>query len=209
MRLPNRVFITGTDTDVGKTIISCLLMAGMRAAYWKPIQSGMPADTDFVRTATGLPDKHFLAERYILTQPLSPHLSAARDGITIGMDEISLPDPLPEKLIVEGAGGVLVPLNDRHTMLDLMVRLGLPVIVVARSTLGTINHTCLTVDKLRAARLDVLGVVMNGPLNPDNRRSIEKFARVPVLAEIEPLPEVSPQSLLKEFDKHFAQSTVA
>jgi len=201
---PEKIFITGTDTDVGKTIISALLVLGLGARYWKPIQSGTeePTDAQKIQKMTGLEEEYFLPETYMLKAPLSPHLAARLERVTIDLNEIVLPD-IEGPLIVEGAGGVMVPINDRHFMLDLIQKLSLPVLIVARSTLGTINHTLLTVDKLRQAGLEILGVVLNGPQNSGNKEAIEKYGRVNVLAEVEPLPELTQHILRGAFDYFF------
>ncbi|MBT4162751.1 MAG: dethiobiotin synthase [Gammaproteobacteria bacterium] len=205
--LPDRIFVTGTGTDVGKSVISAVLLAGMRGHYWKPIQSGTldATDTMLIQGLTGLDQDHFLPETYRLNQPLSPHTSAELDGVKISLDDLSLPDAQSYRtLIVEGAGGIMVPLNDRETMLDLIEKLSLPTVVVADSGLGTINHTLLTVDKLKRHHIDVLGVVMNGIRNPPNRRAIERFGQVDVLAEVEPMEDMGPQVLEECFQKHFS-----
>ena len=162
---PSRLFVTGTDTGVGKSYVSALLVAGLEAAYWKPVQSGADADADWVRRVAGLPAERVLPETYRLRAPLSPHEAARREGVQIEMSRFVLPKR--KRLIVEGAGGVMVPLDDRHLMVDLMVDLGLPVLVVARSELGTINHTLLTLDQLRRRGCPLWGVVVNGsPTQP-------------------------------------------
>jgi dethiobiotin synthetase/malonyl-CoA O-methyltransferase len=177
------VFVTGTDTDVGKTMVSAWLVKSWRADYWKPVQSGCltDSDTDTVRKIN--PSARFHPPAYLLKEPLSPHEAAVKDGVTIRLDAFALP-ATDNLLVVEGAGGALVPLNDREMMTDLMVRLGLPVLVVARSGLGTINHTLLTIEALRARRIEVAGVVLNGPPNPANRAAIEHYGQVRVLAEL-------------------------
>ena len=152
-----------------------------RASYWKPIQSGPQTDADTLRTL--LPKAAILPSRWALSQPLSPHLAARQDGVTISLDDFTLP-AVSGPLVVEGAGGVLVPINDRHVMIDLMVQLNLPVLVVARSGLGTINHTLLTVQALRQRGLAIAGVVLNGPPNPDNAQAVEQYGHVRVVAQI-------------------------
>lgn len=196
--LPKRLFVTGTDTDAGKTVISALLTLALDAHYWKPIQSGVNTDSDTrdVQSLTGLPQERFLPEAYRLTEPLSPHEAAAIDGVRIDLNAITLPAlPQDAPLVVEGAGGLMVPLNDKALMLDLITRLGLPVVVVARSGLGTINHTLLTLAALRAAGAEVAGVIMNGPPHPANADAIAHFGRVPVLAQVPMLGDLSPQGL--------------
>lgn len=199
---PGRFFVTGTDTDVGKTFVCAVLMTGMKAFYWKPVQSGCVdgTDTKWIRNVTGFPDSMFVPETYRLNLPLSPHAAADRDGVKIEMSAFRLPDiPHGSGLIVEGAGGVLVPLNRESLMKDLIKQLRLPVLVVARSTLGTINHTLLTLSALRAEAIPVIGVVLNGPKNPGNRAAIEHYGRVRVVAEIGPLSAVNHESLINAF----------
>jgi dethiobiotin synthetase len=204
--LPSRIFVTGTSTDIGKTVVSAILMCGTRGRYWKPVQTGMEEGTDtrWIRQVTGLPEEHFLPERYCLRRALSPHAAAALAGVNIALEDFALPGGASSgPLIVEGAGGVMVPINERHFMLDLMVRLGLPVLVVASSRLGTINHTLLTIDKLRSRDLEVAGVVMNGPPEEGNRRAIEHYGRTQVIARIEPMPEIDRGVLQAQFEAHF------
>jgi dethiobiotin synthetase len=199
MEFPSAFFVTGTDTDVGKTIVSALLTIALDGYYWKPIQSGRDdgglTDRDRVGQLTGLRPERLLPERYCLGQPLSPHLAARLDGVEIELTDFALPVGLDRPLIVEGAGGLLVPINDRHLMIDLIDHLGLPVVLVARSGLGTINHTLLSIGALRRSGIPILGVILNGPLNGDNRRAIEFYGQVSVIAEVGPIEDLSPQGL--------------
>lgn len=181
-----RVFVTGTDTNVGKTVISAWLSYHLKASYWKPVQSGTVEGFDS-KIVLKLADVKIFPEIYSLKAPLSPHLAAAMEGIEINLNKISFPKT-NDALVIEGAGGVFVPLNTRQTILDLISYLKVPTIVVARSTLGTINHTCLTLEALRSRSIHIAGVIMNGPLNPDNKQAIEHFGKTKVLAEIEHLP---------------------
>ncbi len=197
-----RYFVTGTDTDVGKTVVSAWLMLHLEARfagvhYWKPVQSGVaegPGDREVVQKLTGFGPGRFHACGYELPEPLSPHEAARRAGVRIEMARIEMPRG-DGPLIVEGAGGVLVPLNEKVLMLDLIVALGLPVVVVARSTLGTINHTLLTLEALRRRRVDVAGVVLNGPHAPHNRAAIEEYGRVHVIGELPPLSPLGAATL--------------
>lgn len=198
---PRRFFVTGTDTNVGKTMVSAMLTIGLDAAYWKPVQSGLPADTDYLRRVTGLPKSHFLPERFRLTQPLSPHAAAAADGIEIALADFKLPSTEKQHLIVEGAGGLMVPLNDQHLVVDLIQHLALPVCLVARSGLGTINHTLLSIAQLRRAKLPILGVILNGERNSSNREAILHYGQVPILGELEPLVEVNARTLKQAFHR--------
>lgn len=186
------VFVTGTDTGVGKTLACAVLARAWDADYWKPVQTGLAAeagDTAVVAALTGLAPENLHRPRHEYAAPLSPHAAAALEGEAIGLDDFVLPRT-SRPLVVEGAGGVLVPLNGRDLMIDLMARLNLPAVVVARSTLGTINHSLLTLEALRARQIAVLGVVLSGPPSPGNRAAIEDFGRVKVLAQIPPLDVV-------------------
>jgi malonyl-CoA O-methyltransferase len=195
------VFVTGTDTDVGKTVVAACLAAAWNAAYWKPIQTGLadgPGDTAAVKGLAGLPAERVLAPAYAFQAPLSPHAAAAEEGAAIALETISWPAG-HDFIVVEGAGGLLVPLNDAALMIDLIQKLDLPAVVVARSTLGTINHTLLSLSALRARRIPILGVVMNGPPNASNRRAIEQFGQVRVIAELprrEPLDAAAMRDLI-------------
>jgi dethiobiotin synthase len=184
-------FVTGTDTNVGKTVVSACLAVAWNASYWKPVQTGLaedPGDTATVAALAGLAADRVLPPVYAFRAPLSPHAAAAAEHAAIDLDTIARP-ATSRVLIVEGAGGVLVPLNSSTLMIDLIDRLGLPTILVARSTLGTINHTLLSLEALRARRLAIAGVVMNGPPDAGNRSTIERYGRVRVIAE---LPRVEP-----------------
>ncbi|HAK52071.1 MAG TPA: dethiobiotin synthase [Gammaproteobacteria bacterium] len=206
MALPKRIFVTGTNTDIGKTVVSGVLVAGLNAHYWKPIQTGLidGTDTDWIRQHTDIPEDQISPEIYSLQQPLSPHAAAALEEVQIDLEAFSLPEiPADESLIVEGAGGLLVPLNEQHYMLDLISRLAIPVLLVSDSQLGTINHTLLSIRQLRENDIPVAGVVMNGPKNPGNKESIEFYGKVAVLAEIEPLEEISHTTLERCFQDAF------
>jgi len=180
------VFVTGTDTGIGKTVVAACLARAWQAGYWKPVQTGRAAgddDTATVAALAVLPTQRVFAPAYALQAPLSPHAAAELEGIRISMDGIAPPETA-SPLVVEGAGGVYVPLNDRDFMIDLMARLTLPVVLVTRSTLGTINHTLLSLAALRARALPIAGVVLNGPPNAGNRAAIERFGQVRIIAEL-------------------------
>jgi dethiobiotin synthase len=180
------VFVTGTDTGIGKTVVSACLARAWQAGYWKPVQTGRTTgddDTATVAALAGLPTQRIFAPAYALQAPLSPHAAAELEDIRISMDGMAPPETA-HPLVVEGAGGVYVPLNDRDFMIDLMARLALPVVLVARSTLGTINHTLLSLAALRARGLLIAGVVLNGPPNAGNRAAIERFGQVRIVAEL-------------------------
>lgn len=195
-------FITGTDTNVGKTVLSALLCAALDGYYWKPIQTGARdgADRQQVLAWSGIKPEHAFPEAYLFDDPVSPHLAAQRSGATICLDKIAMPATNGKHpLIVEGAGGALVPINEDEYMIDVMRHIGLPVIVAARTTLGTINHTLLTLEELRSAQLTVHGVVMLGEANHDNQRAIEHYGRVRVLGVVPQLSQINAGVLKKVF----------
>lgn len=166
------------------------------ADYWKPIQAGLQGETDsqLVRRLSGLPAGRFHPATFNLTSPLSPHEAARRDGVVINLVDFKLPKT-KNPMIVEGVGGLLVPLNRQDYMLDLIHMLNLPTILVARSTLGTINHTLLSLAQLRARRVAIAGVILNGPINSDNRQAIMDFGKVNIIGEIPHLPQLNSQEL--------------
>lgn len=181
------IFVTGTDTGIGKTVVSGLLCKSWNAGYWKPVQSGTVEGTDaaFIQDLTRLPGSHFYDSTYLLREPLSPHAAAEIDGVQIDLQQFALPHCTQDTLVIEGAGGVLVPLNKSALMVDLIKQLNVPVIVVARSTLGTINHTLLTLQALRSRSISVIGVILNGPRNSGNAKAISEYGETRILAQIE------------------------
>lgn len=187
-----KIFITGTDTNVGKTLISSWIALHTGFSYFKPIQTGTRDGSDSFEVQK-LSDTKIYLESYAYKEPLSPHLAAKLENDMIDIEKIVLPPS--RNLIVEGAGGVLVPINDTYLMVDLIKKLGSPVILVARTNLGTINHTLLSLEALRSRNIEVIGVIMNGEQNPHNSDSIELYGRTSVLAEFPKLESVSMHTL--------------
>jgi len=194
------IFVTGTDTGVGKTVAAAALMHRYRGVgplrYWKPIQTGIEIDDDTttVRRLGACSDEELFDQGVRLQKPVSPHLAAHLAGQRIDLAELLglVGDNAGTTWIVEGAGGLLVPINETQTMADWIAYLALPVLVVARSGLGTINHTLLTLEALQARSLRVAGVMMIGEPNADNRAAIEKYGHVPVVAEMPFLRPLDP-----------------
>ena len=194
------IFVTGTDTGVGKTVASAALMHRYRGVgplrYWKPIQTGIEIDDDTttVRRLGACSDEELFDQGVRLQKPVSPHLAAHLAGQRIDLAELLrlIGDNAGTTWIVEGAGGLLVPINETQTMADWIAYLALPVLVVARSGLGTINHTLLTLEALQARSLRMAGVMMIGEPNADNRAAIEKYGHVPVVAEMPFLRPLDP-----------------
>ncbi|HVB59345.1 MAG TPA: dethiobiotin synthase [Candidatus Acidoferrales bacterium] len=210
--MPSRFFITGTDTGVGKTVVSALLCAALDAVYWKPIQTGTREGTDrsTVRLLVQLPLARTRPESYRFSPPVSPHLAARRAGVRIELRKIAIPKvATTESLIAEGAGGVLVPINEKQLMRDLMKHLKLPVLLIARSSLGTINHTLLSLAALRSARLPVQGVIMVGKPNSENRKAIEHYGAVQVIGTVPILPKLDKRAMLEVFRATFDRTVFA
>ncbi|HEX3484881.1 MAG TPA: dethiobiotin synthase [Micropepsaceae bacterium] len=200
------LIVTGTDTGIGKTMVCAMLMLALDGFYWKPIQSGTADGTDrqHVAALTGLPDARFLEERYVLSQPLSPHRAAELDNTGIDPANLALPHgPEGRWLIIEGAGGVLVPVTRQMLQITLFSRWRAPVIVVARTSLGTINHTLLTLEALRRRDIAVLGVLFVGDAMPDNERTISEMGAVKRLGRLPILPTPNAASLREAFGSHF------
>jgi dethiobiotin synthetase len=199
-------FVAGTDTGVGKTLVSALLCVALDAYYWKPIQTGVEEGTDrrTVIELAGLPEERTFPECYVFDPPVSPHLAAEWAGAAIDLGKIRRPSGAPPgSLIAEGAGGVMVPVNNSEFMLDLMRALAMPVLVVSRSALGTINHTVLTLNAIRAAGLGVHGVVVVGHRDQDNERAIERYGNAPVVGRVPLLEVISRETLLEVFNSQF------
>ncbi|UPL50325.1 dethiobiotin synthase [Hymenobacter sublimis] len=187
-----RLFITGIGTDVGKTVVSAILTEALRADYWKPVQAGLEPSTDAgtVRGLVGNPVSHFWPERHRLQLPASPHAAAAAEGLALHPTDFQLPQT-SNHLIVEGAGGLLVPLAPGFLIADLAQRLELEVVVVSRNYLGSINHTLLTLEALQARGLRVRGLVFNGEPTPATEDFIAQHTGVPLLPRVRPEAELS------------------
>jgi dethiobiotin synthetase len=204
--MPSRFFITGTDTNVGKTVVSALLCAALDAIYWKPIQTGTEevTDSETVMRLAKLSPARIVPEAYRFGPPVSPHLAARWAGVQIEFAKIRMPKIGPrENLVAEGAGGALVPINGRQLMTDLMGKLKLPVLLVTRTTLGTINHTLLSIAALRDARLKLRGVIMVGEPNRDNREAIERYGETSVVGTVPRLRKLNRETLRHVFARRF------
>ena len=198
------LFVTGTDTNIGKTALAAALMHRYRGevgvCYWKPVQTGFPEDDDtaVVRRIGSCSDAEIHDRGIRLPRPLSPHLSAELSGAFIDIRAVAGTIRPRAGWIVEGAGGVLVPLNKTDLMIDLICLLGMAVVVMARSALGTINHTLLTLEALRSRHIQIAGVVMGGERNADNRRAIETYGCVSVVGEMPRFAHLS-ESVLRDW----------
>lgn len=206
--MSKRLVVCGTDTDVGKTVVSALLVQGLGAHYWKPVQCGLEngeGDRDRVQRWLQLPQERILPEAYRLQAPVSPHWASALEsgdpdhpGAPIDPQRLTLPDAAGP-LVVETAGGLLVPLRLDLLQIELLQHWQLPVLLVARSGLGTLNHTLLSLEALHRRGIPVLGVLLNGPPHTNNLRTLEQLAGVPMLGCLPPLNAINRHSLEQQW----------
>lgn len=195
--MPQQYFITGIGTGIGKTITSAVITEKLKADYWKPIQSGDLAQSDSlaIKDLITNPQTKIHPELYRLNQPLSPHLSAKLDGIKIELDKFILPET-KNNLVVEGAGGLMVPLNSKELILDLIKHLNIPVIVVSQNYLGSINHTLLTINTLKQHQISVKGIIFNGDFNLESEDYILKYTSVKSLGNIPTLKQLDAANIV-------------
>ncbi|WP_192357180.1 dethiobiotin synthase [Mesorhizobium mediterraneum] len=202
--MTKRIVITGTDTGIGKTVFSAGLAGLLDGFYWKPVQSGLDGETDseVVARLAGLPPGRVLPEAYRLQSPLSPHRSAEIDGISIETADLSFP-VLPTPLVIEGAGGLMVPLNRETRFIDIFREWQLPVILCALTALGTINHALLSIEALRARSIPIMGVAFIGDEMADSQRTIAELGNVAVLGRLPHLEPLTPKALREAMIANF------
>jgi dethiobiotin synthetase len=197
-------FITGTDTDVGKTVFAAALVGAIGGCYWKPVQCGLEPETDseIVRRLSGLAADCVLPEVYRLKMPASPHIAAAAEGIEIDPERLALPHA-GRPLVVEGAGGLMVPLTPSMVVIDLIARLRLPVVLCARTRLGTINHSLLSIEALRRRDIPIHGIAFVGDEERGAEDTVVAIGGVRRLGRLPMLAELSPHALQQAFAQHF------
>jgi dethiobiotin synthetase len=200
-----RIVVAGTDTEIGKTVFCAGLAALLDANYWKPIQAGLEGETDsqLVERLGGLSDDRIVPERYRLKTPASPHQAAAIDGVRIAVETLDVPDSGGRPLVIEGSGGLLVPLDGTRLYIDVFARWRLPVVLCARTALGTINHSLLSIEALRHRQLDILGVAFIGDGNPESERVICEIGRVKRLGRLPRLAPLTSSTLRAAFETAF------
>lgn len=198
------LIVTGTDTGIGKTVFAAALTAALDGAYWKPVQAGLEdgSDAQTVATLTGLPPERVLPEVYRLNTPCSPHRAAELDGIEIEVDRLA-PPATDRPLVIEGAGGALVPVTRQILYADIFARWALPTVIVARTALGTINHSLLTIEALRARGIDILGIAFVGEANEDSEATIAAIGKVKRLGRLGPVDPLTPEALAAAFARGF------
>ena len=199
------LIVTGTDTGVGKSVVAAMLTLGLGANYYKPTQSGTEegTDRDTVKRLTGLGDDRILADGVTLSQPLSPHRAAELDNIEIDLSTLTPPTNPDRPLIVEGAGGLMVPVTRGTLFIDLFKAWDMPVVLTARTGLGTLNHTLLSIEALRARDINIKGLAFVGDDNPDNIKTIEEIGDVKVLGRVPMLDALNAETLMTVFNKNF------
>lgn len=191
-------FITAIGTDSGKTLAAAILCKALGADYWKPVQAGLPRDTDTIKML--MPGCKIHPETYLLTTPASPHAAAKIDGVEIDLNKFTIPTT-NNSLVIEGAGGCLVPLNDRDFIIDIPKKLKLPIVLVANLYLGSINHTLLTINYLKQHDLDVKGIIINGKSNPESERIILKHSDYHVIWHIKEEVEINEEVVARYAEK--------
>ncbi len=203
--MSNGFIITGTDTGIGKTVFAAALLHSLSGDYWKPVQSGLEetTDTQSVKTLSGLPDDHFHLEGYRLQTPCSPHLSAKNDGIEIDLATLAKVPATERPLIIEGAGGLLVPLTRRALLIEMFPAWQRPVILCARTSLGTINHTLLSVEAMRARNIELAGIAFIGDEVADSETTICEFANARRLGRLPLIDPLEPAALHAAFAANF------
>jgi dethiobiotin synthetase len=197
------IVVTGTDTDIGKTVFAAALTAALGARYWKPVQAGLADGSDAASVVTlGVAADHVLSEAYRLTTPCSPHLAAEIDGVTIDPDLLALPQ-VDGPLVVEGAGGVMVPVTRELIFADLFAGWGKPVVLVARTGLGTINHSLLSIEALRSRGVPILGIAFVGDAVEDSEATIAALGKVRRLGRLPRLDPLNAATLSEAFAANF------
>ena len=198
-----KLIIAGIGTEIGKTVVSAIIVEALQADYWKPVQSGAleDSDTETVRSLISNPHTRFHPEAYRLREPLSPHAAAEIDGVTIELKKLALPKT-GNNLVIELAGGLMVPLNNQDLNIDWVQQTGLPVVLVSRNYLGSINHTLLSVEACQSRRIPILGVVFNGPEVAASEAIILHKTQLPCLGRVEQEKELTP-GIVRQYAEKF------
>lgn len=197
-------FVTAIHTDSGKTLISAILTYALQADYWKPVQCG--EESRDLQTVKGLVNNNhclFYEEAYFFKTPASPHAAAKAEGRVIEMDKIILPQTENNHMIIEGAGGVLVPLNDKNFVIDIAEKFSAEIILVSNIYLGSINHTLLSINELRRRNIKVKGIIFNGPENKETEDYILNYSGYPCLLKVRPEKIVNAEVVAKYAVKLF------
>jgi len=208
--MTHRVVVTGTDTGLGKTIFAAALAGALDGCYWKPLQSGTEdgTDADVVRRLSGLPSDRVLPEAHVFRTPVSPHQAAEIDGVIVNATALN-PPACDRPLVIEGAGGLMVPVTRNTLFIDIFARWAEPVVLVARTALGTINHSLLSIEAMRMRGIPILGVAFVGDEYAETERVICDFGGVKRLGRLRPLDPLNAGSLTEAFAAHFSVADFA
>ena len=190
-----KFIICGTDTDIGKTLISSFFVKGLNSFYWKPIQSGIESQTDSqtVEKLAQVSKEKIIKEAYVFTKPLSPHWASEIDKKTINLDTLGIPK-VKGSLIIETAGGLMVPITRNFLQIDQIKQWNLPVILVCKSSLGTLNHTLLSIEALKRRNIEIFGLVINGEKHLDNPKTLVEFSGIPLITEFPYIKKIDSKS---------------
>ncbi|MCK4777836.1 MAG: dethiobiotin synthase [Actinomycetia bacterium] len=196
-----KIFVTGIGTEIGKTVVSAILVEALKADYWKPIQAGDLENSDTIKVKNLISNSEtvFYPESYRLNRPASPHAAAAIDNVTIELRKILLPET-QNNIIIEGAGGLMVPLNDHDMMIDFIKHLNAEVVLVYKHYLGSINHTILSIEALKQRRMKITGIVFNGKSNPETEDIILRYTGIKLLGKLD-----EEESITKETIKIYSE----
>ncbi|WP_412058903.1 dethiobiotin synthase [Bartonella sp. DGB2] len=202
-----RFVITGTDTNIGKTVFAAGLVQLLNASYWKPVQAGLEEETDSqtVRRLSQAPSNKILPEAYRLKKAASPHAAAAAEGKHIELTQLT-PPAVQGPLIIEGAGGLMVPLNQQATFIDVFARWNFPLILCSKTGLGTINHTLLSIEAINRRGLSLKGIIFIGNPEPESQNIIAHLTDAPILGRLPILKPLTPQNLQQTFQKNFSST---
>ncbi len=200
--MPKQFIIAGIGTEIGKTVCSAIITKALQADYWKPVQAGNLTDGDAYWVQQWVPGTQVFPSTYAVNHPLSPHTAAELDGVSIEIGAFYLPETT-NNLVIELAGGIMVPLNNEQTNLDLIQHLGLPVILVSKNYLGSINHTLLTYEILKSRNISMAGIIFNGPTNTSGEAFILKHTGLPVMLRVNEESEIN-SSIINQYAESFS-----
>ena len=201
---PKKYFVTGIDTDAGKSVVCSLLVESLKADYWKPIQAGTPTDSEFIQKMTSANIK-IHEEGIFLKHPMSPHAAAEKENRIISIDQLQLP-LTQNTLIIEGAGGIMVPINDAELVINIASKMDLEVVLVSKNYLGSINHTLLSISYLKQHKFNISGIIFNGPHTPTSEKYILDHSGLKCIARVPEMSNINPESikqLAKELNFNF------
>ncbi len=202
--MTHRIVVTGTDTGLGKTVFAAALTRALDGCYWKPLQSGTEdgTDSDWLARLDPTKSDRILPEGYIFKTPVSPHQAAEIDGVTVDADALTPPE-CDRALVIEGSGGLMVPVTRQTLLIDVFARWAMPTVLVSRTALGTINHTLLSIEAMRRRKIPILGVAFVGEEYAETERVICDFGNVKHLGRLPMVDPMTAEQLSGAFDAHF------